>query len=134
MQFNFQSLGNTGIITGVDYDHDFEVTYPSGNKWTFNPAVLTRVNENNQKDESEDLKDQIEKLNLTNNRRTSLSNKIIPVNGHSSMSSDSASLIFKLNDLVQLSSDIELMKLIQKGHGEWAEAMQPVNRINKIHY
>ncbi len=50
------------------------------------------------------------------------------------MSSDSASLIFKLNDLVQLSSDIELMKLIQKGHGEWAEAMQPVNRINKIHY
>ena len=55
MQFNFQSLGNTGIITGVDSDHEFEVIYPSGNKWTFNPAVLTRVNENNHKDESEDL-------------------------------------------------------------------------------
>ena len=31
-----------------------------------------------------------------------------------------------INDIVQLSSDIEFMKIIQKGHGEWAEAMNPV--------
>lgn len=37
----FECLGNTGIITGIDNDRDFEVTFPSGNKWTFNPAVLT---------------------------------------------------------------------------------------------
>lgn len=36
-------MGNTGLITGIDKDNDFEVTYPSGNKWTFNPAVLTLV-------------------------------------------------------------------------------------------
>ena len=102
------------MITGIDYDHDLEVTYPSGNKWTFNPAVLTRVNEPNQIDESEDLKDQIGKLTLTNNRRASLSNKSNSMNGHALMSSESAGLQFKLNDLVQLSSDIELMKSIQK--------------------
>ena len=39
----FKSLGNTGVITRVDSDFDIEVTYPSGNKWTFNPAVLNRV-------------------------------------------------------------------------------------------
>ena len=39
-------MGNTGVITGIDKDNDFEVTYPSGNKWTFNPAVLTLVENN----------------------------------------------------------------------------------------
>ncbi|CAF0858490.1 unnamed protein product [Brachionus calyciflorus] len=37
----FECLGNTGVITRIDSDNDFEVTFPSGNKWTLNPTVLT---------------------------------------------------------------------------------------------
>ena len=32
----------------------------------------------------------------------------------------------KVNDLVQISSDIEFIKSVQKGHGEFADAMKPV--------
>lgn len=38
---------------------------------------------------------------------------------------------FSVNDIVQICSDNEKMKLIQRGHGEWAEAMQPVSDITK---
>ena len=33
---------------------------------------------------------------------------------------------FVVGDLVQICSDVERMKLLQRGHGEWAEAMMPV--------
>lgn len=39
----FECLGTTGTVVGIDEDHDIVVTYPSGNRWTFNPAVLTKV-------------------------------------------------------------------------------------------
>ena len=42
----FECLGSTGIITAIDDDFDFEVTYPSSNKWTFNPAVLSLLPQN----------------------------------------------------------------------------------------
>jgi hypothetical protein len=32
----------------------------------------------------------------------------------------------KVNDIVQISSDIEFIKSVQKGHGEFADAMKPV--------
>ena len=35
--------GQTGTVVGIDEDHDIVVSYASGNRWTFNPAVLTRV-------------------------------------------------------------------------------------------
>ena len=34
---------------------------------------------------------------------------------------------FVVGDLVQISSEIEKVKLLQRGHGEWAEAMLPVS-------
>ena len=37
----FECLGTTGIVSAIDNEFDVEVTYPSGAKWTFNPAVLT---------------------------------------------------------------------------------------------
>ena len=37
----FECLGQTGVITSIDEDNDFEVTYPSGNRWTLNSALLT---------------------------------------------------------------------------------------------
>ena len=35
-----ESLTEIGTVFGFDEDNDVSVTYPSGNRWTFNPAVL----------------------------------------------------------------------------------------------
>lgn len=43
----FECLGTTGTVVGIDEDHDVVVAYPSGNRWTFNPAVLTKVPNSN---------------------------------------------------------------------------------------
>ena len=34
---------------------------------------------------------------------------------------------FAVGDLVQICSDVERVKALQRGHGEWAEAMLPVS-------
>ncbi len=116
-----KALGTTGVITGVDYDFDFEVTYPSGNKWTFNPAVLTRVSDSNSN--SNELNDE--------NEQPTVKNAIVESNNlneqlNNSKISQASNSELKLNDLVEINSDIEYIKLVQKGHGEWADAMQPV--------
>jgi len=36
---------------------------------------------------------------------------------------------FTVGDLVQICGDIERVKMLQRGHGEWAEAMQPVSLL-----
>jgi len=65
-------------------------------RWTFNPAVLTKV--------------------VTASAVASTS------------SSESAGTQqFTVGDLVQICGDIERVKVLQRGHGEWAEAMQPVS-------
>lgn len=33
---------------------------------------------------------------------------------------------FSVGDLVQICNDVERIKILQRGHGEWAEAMTPV--------
>lgn len=38
---------------------------------------------------------------------------------------------FLVGDLVQICYDIDRIKLLQRGHGEWAEAMLPV-RVGRI--
>lgn len=38
---------------------------------------------------------------------------------------------FTVGDLVQICGDIERVKLLQRGHGEWAEAMLPVRLDNE---
>lgn len=37
---------------------------------------------------------------------------------------------FLVGDLVQICYDIDRIKLLQRGHGEWAEAMLPVSVLN----
>lgn len=92
----FECLGTTGVIVSIDEDHDIVVSYPSGNRWTFNPAVLTKV----------------------------------PV-------SPSHNAQFSVGDIVQICSDLERIKILQKGHGEWAAAMTPtlgsIGRIQQIY-
>ncbi len=101
----FKSLGTTGIITGVDHDFDFEVTYPSGNKWIFNPAVLTYASSER-----------------ANHLEAGLDNQTFP---DKIQLSQKASL-FSLNDRVQISSDKEYLQRVQKGHGEWIDDMDMV--------
>ncbi|XP_033321532.1 E3 ubiquitin-protein ligase mind bomb 1 [Megalopta genalis] len=94
----FECLGTTGTVVGIDEDHDIVVSYPSGNRWTFNPAVLTKVQ--------------------------------IPVPVTSSSSDNQT---FAVGDLVQICNDLEKIKLLQRGHGEWAEAMAPtMGKIGRV--
>ena len=116
-----QSLGNTGTVTGIDADKDFEVTYPSGNKWTFNPAVLNKLVDNIVNDVSSSLS------SLPTIRNASLNSN--DANNFLEMvhRSDKSLQEFQVDDIVQICSDNEKMKIIQKGHGEWAEPMQSVS-------
>lgn len=77
-------------------------------RWTFNPAVLTKVN--------------------TPSAVPSTSNEATP--------SVTPSAQFAVGDLVQICNDPEKIKLLQRGHGEWAEAMMPVqyNFQFKLHF
>ena len=64
-------------------------------RWTFNPAVLTKVH--------------------------------TPSSAASGSSETSVPTQFAVGDLVQICSDVERIKMLQRGHGEWAEAMLPVS-------
>lgn len=39
----FECLATTGTVAEIDEDRDIVVSYPTGNRWTLNPAVLTKV-------------------------------------------------------------------------------------------
>ncbi|EGW07575.1 E3 ubiquitin-protein ligase MIB1 [Cricetulus griseus] len=89
----FETLTTTGTVCGIDEDHDIVVQYPSGNRWTFNPAVLTKAN--------------------------------IVRSGDAAQGAEGGTSQFQVGDLVQVCYDLERIKLLQRGHGEWAEAMLP---------
>ncbi|XP_008212555.1 E3 ubiquitin-protein ligase MIB1 isoform X1 [Nasonia vitripennis] len=99
----FECLSATGTVVGIDEDHDIVVSYPSGNRWTFNPAVLTKVQVS------------------------------MPV-----VNSISDNQSFAVGDLVQICNDLDKIKLLQRGHGEWAEAMTPtlgkIGRVQQIYH
>lgn len=81
------------------------VSYPSGNRWTFNPAVLTKVC-------------------TSGSASAAAAAAVAGTPGSSEASSSSGS--FAVGDLVQICSDTERIKVLQRGHGEWADAMVPV--------
>ncbi|PSN30374.1 E3 ubiquitin-protein ligase MIB1 [Blattella germanica] len=101
----FECLGTTGTVVGIDEDHDIVVSYPSGNRWTFNPAVLTKVA------------------------------VAAPSGGPGPNDTQQQ---FAVGDLVQICSDLERIKILQRGHGEWAEAMAPtlgkIGRVQQIYH
>ena len=49
-----------------------------------------------------------------------------PSSAASGSSETSVPTQFAVGDLVQICSDVERIKMLQRGHGEWAEAMLPV--------
>ena len=115
----FECLGTTGVVQSLDEDHDVVVVYPSGNRWTLNPALLTR-------------------LELTPEQQAAMQRQQTTVNMARASSAAAATAVagpnqaLKVNDTVQICSDLERMKILQRGHGEWAEAMVPVTWTNKL--
>lgn len=95
----FECLNSTGTVVGIDEDHDIVVAYNSGNRWTFNPAVLTKV--------------------------------ATPTSGEGC--NETPQQQFAVGDVVQICSDLERIKMLQRGHGEWADGMAPVSIINDSH-
>ena len=114
----FECLGKTGRITRIDSDHDIEVVYPSGNKWTFNPAVLTRVSVEGDESAAK-LNDQFYGLNVNGLQKMGSRSNL--TNGD-----ESEEIQFSANDSVQICGDLELVKMLQRGHGEWTSDMEPV--------
>ena len=51
------------------------------------------------------------------------------VNSVGTASSNAPGQQFSVGDLVQICADLERIKILQRGHGEWAEAMVPVSFI-----
>lgn len=83
-----------GTVVDIDEDYDIVVLYPSGNRWTFNSAVLTKV-------------------------RTP-----IPIVTNSSSLEHEKSIA--VGSIVKISCDIQLVRQLQQGHGEWTDAMELV--------
>lgn len=98
---------SVGSVVGIDEDHDIVVLYPSGNRWTFNAAVLTKV----------------EGVNIPMSPIASSSNSAT-----SSLLSQQNSTI-RIGSVVRISRDIEFVRRLQKNHGEWADAMTMVGVI-----
>ena len=90
------------LMSQKDYICLFFLKYPNSfRRWTFNPAVLTRVNTT---------------ASVT-----------------SSSADTSTPTQFAVGDLVQICCDVENMKILQRGHGEWADAMLPVSIFAHVH-
>ena len=105
----FECLGATGIVQSLDEDHDVVVVYPSGNRWTLNPASLTKVE-------------------LTPEQQLAMQRQQTTANmARTTATTTSANQTLRVNDMVQICSDLERIKIFQRGHGEWAEAMVPVS-------
>lgn len=83
------------------------VVFSSSFRWTFNPAVLTRINH--------------APVASASAAATCVSS------AGASGGAEAAAQHFAVGDLVQICSDLERIKILQRGHGEWAEAMAPVS-------
>ncbi|CAH1731639.1 E3 ubiquitin-protein ligase mind-bomb-like isoform X1 [Aphis gossypii] len=85
-----------GSVVGIDEDHDIVVLYPSGNRWTFNAAVLTKV---------------------------IVSDTPVASSSNSSTRPSRGGNVIRVGSTVRISHDMEFVRRLQKGHGEWADAM-----------
>lgn len=97
-----------GSVVGFDEDHDIVVLYPSGNRWTFNAALLSKV----------------EGVNIL-----SMSSIASSSNSNTSALFSQRNSTIRIGSIVKISRNIELVRRLQKNHGEWADAMTMVRLI-----
>ncbi len=145
----YECLGQTGTVVGIDEDHDIVVSYPSGNRWTFNPAVLTKASSPMVASGGGSSGLAAGPGGVISNSSGLLGAAVggagsppsplsgAGLSGGVVSQSQETSQQFTVGDLVQISSDLERMKILQRGHGEWAEAMTPtlgkIGRIQQIY-
>lgn len=158
-----ECLTTTGTVVGIDEEFDVVVLYPSTNRWTFNPVALTKVGSStsfHQSSASTPLTGAAVSNRVANNAPVNMENAMDrniftdstlslssatnvagAVGGSATGSASSSSVTpstFSVGDLVQICADSERMKILQKGHGEWAEAMAPtlgkIGRITQIYH
>ena len=134
----FECIGSTGIILGFDEDHDAEVIYPSGNIWTLNPNVFTLTEPDYIGMDYLNIDNTIQhafpvgqtlntKLNANKQNNKNISGGV-NFRLNENISTDvQLETNFALNDLVEVCSDLERVKLLQRGHGEFCPAMLSVN-------
>ena len=110
----FECLGTTGTVVGIDEDHDIVVSYPSGNRYLSCHNGLKRL---------------VTICRFSFHRwtfnPTVLTKVSSPLPGGGEV--ENFQQQFAVGDLVQICSDLERIKILQRGHGEWAEAMAPVS-------
>lgn len=120
-----EALHSVGIISGFDDDGDVVVSYPSGNRWTFNPAVLTKVNN-------------LPTLNMDSIMGEAISTLSLDTHSSRRRSSSSKAGPFVEGDIVQVHNDCEQVKLLQQGHGEWTDAMMEtlgkIGSVNQVYH
>merc|ERR1719431_939921 len=120
----YECLGQSGTVVGIDEDHDIVVSYPSGNRWTFNPAVLTKVGGS--------------VLPMGGAAVSEGISPPSPLGGGGNNGMPEPATQFSVGDLVQICTDMERRKILQRGHGEWAEAMAPtlgkIGRVQQIYH
>jgi len=130
-------VGSSGFITGVDQDNDFEVSYPSGNKWTLNPAVLTRAEDTlsyfftSNGSSYHLLNNHVDSPGISNENKNwdnFTNNNLMDIHHLNFDKSMDAKTTFEESDFVDICPDVEKVKLLQRGHGEWAEEMKQVQK------
>ena len=83
-------------------DHDVVVTYPNGNRWTFNPVILKKVS----------VGEAPPRLSL--------------------IFQDDPFPVYHVGDFVKISSDANKVKELQPGHGEWLDTMMQVGVVLRV--
>ncbi|KAI1284962.1 E3 ubiquitin-protein ligase MIB1 [Halotydeus destructor] len=130
-----ECIGETGTVIGIDEDHDVVVAYPSNSEWTFNPAALTRVASSNTAIANHNLAEVAPRSNVPVNQSTNIR---APLTTTNLTTAAPESPLYAVGDLVQICSDLERIKVLQKHHGEWAEAMTPtlgkIGRVLQIYH
>ena len=147
-----ECLGTTGTVVGIDEDHDVVVAYPSGCRWTFNPAVLTKIGSAGSVLRPTPASTSLTTVSsspndhnattLSRNTFNDASTAFSAANGvmlnPTTNSEHAAANTFQVGDLVQICSDVERIQILQKGHGEWAEGMLPtlgkIGRVQHIYH
>lgn len=135
----FECLNSSGTVVGIDEDHDIVVAYNSANRWTFNPAVLTKI------------RSATTPQGLTAEASTAASGGTTggaasangaalahPGQRLSGSGPLTGTVQFAVGDFVKICSDLERIKILQRGHGEWSDAMVPtlgkVGRVQQVYH
>ncbi len=121
----FEIIGNTGTVIGFDEDLDVKVFYPkSRNVWTLNPNILTKVSENSDERLEQSSIDPYlnQPFSKLNKNGINLQQQFL-YEVNSSNKSTLEDTVFSVDDLVEISSNLERVKLLQRSHGGITQEM-----------